>query len=232
MVIIKKHLAVFDIDGTLTQSVGVHQSAYLHALKLSGFTEIDTNWGNYPHHTDTAIFKQIFELQSGMPMSGEDVTKFEALLHEAICGEVAGQAINEVEGACAFLQSLLKHSEFHVVFATGSLKKPARFKLLQAGIPAAQELIVAANQFVSREEVVNEAIRTAQSFYNVPEFERVVSFGDGLWDWKTAQNLGLEFVGISNRQLLESGVETYFDNFTDARLFHLMGMGMRERDGA
>lgn len=224
MAAIKKSLAIFDIDGTLTHSAAIHQSAYIHALKQSGFSDFDTNWGNYPHHTDTAIFKHIFELQSGTDLTHQHVQDFEELLHQAICGAVVGNAIIEVAGATAFLQSLVAYSEYQIVFATGSLNRPARFKLLQAGIPAAQELIVAANQFLSREEVVNEAIRTAQYFYNMPRFERIVSFGDGLWDLKTAENLGLEFVGINNPVFREQGILHYFEDFREERLYSLMGL--------
>jgi phosphoglycolate phosphatase-like HAD superfamily hydrolase len=224
MGILKRRLAVFDIDGTLTQSASIHQSAYIRALALSGFTEIDTNWGNYPHHTDTAIFRQIFEMQSGASLTPTDVTRFEDLLHTEICSGGTNQQIIEIAGACAFLQSLVKHSEYHVVFATGSLHRPARYKLLQAGIPAAQELVIAANQFFSREDVVSEAIRSARSFYDVKEFEQVVSFGDGEWDWKTARNLGLDFIGIGNTKLQEMGVEHFFADFRDRQLYELMGI--------
>lgn len=60
--IIKNKLAIFDIDGTLTDSIDIHQAAFRGALELVGVTEYDGNWGNYKHHTDSYIFRAIYEL--------------------------------------------------------------------------------------------------------------------------------------------------------------------------
>lgn len=51
----KMNLIVFDIDDTLTKSECQHQLAYVNALKEIGITEINQNWKDYQHHTDSYI---------------------------------------------------------------------------------------------------------------------------------------------------------------------------------
>ena len=64
----KAKLAIFDIDGTLTDSVKILQSAFVKALNNFGLYDFDTNWSSYKHHTDSYIFKTIFEAQLKKPL--------------------------------------------------------------------------------------------------------------------------------------------------------------------
>lgn len=44
-------IAVFDIDGTLTDSVALHQVAFLEAVASFVFPHLDTDWGHLsPSH--------------------------------------------------------------------------------------------------------------------------------------------------------------------------------------
>jgi beta-phosphoglucomutase-like phosphatase (HAD superfamily) len=40
----KNRLAIFDIDGTLTNTVEIHQSAFVNALHKFGLFDFDTNY--------------------------------------------------------------------------------------------------------------------------------------------------------------------------------------------
>lgn len=65
-----------------------------------------------------------------------------------------------------------------------------------------------------REEIVQESIKKAESFYNT-KFNRILSIGDGLWDLQVAKNLGLEFIGIGDKHrkaLKEKGCKIHFNN--------------------
>jgi phosphoglycolate phosphatase-like HAD superfamily hydrolase len=55
----------------------------------------------------------------------------------------------------------------------------------------------------SREEIVNSAIEKAKKYYNVDEFQKIISVGDGIWDLKTARNLGIHFLGIRDKNLAD-----------------------------
>src|SRR4051812_2161994 len=54
-------LAVFDIDGTLTQSSEVDSHCFKKALNIEfGINELDRDWQDYAHATDSCIFEEIF----------------------------------------------------------------------------------------------------------------------------------------------------------------------------
>ena len=55
------NLIVFDIDDTLTRSEHQHQLAYVNAMYDIGITQINQNWGDYKHHTDSYILKENYE---------------------------------------------------------------------------------------------------------------------------------------------------------------------------
>ncbi len=215
---IKNKLAIFDIDGTLTDSVKIHQAAFEKALINFGLSDFDTNWSSYKHHTDSYIFKTIFETQLKKPLIHKDIEHFENLLYELISEAVILNPLNEIEGAKNFLSALTHNSDFDIVFATGSLFNPAKLKLEQVGISLPDTLIISANQIFSRDDLVLNAIETAKAFYNNNSYVQIISFGDGLWDYETSKNINIDFIGINNEKLLEYNVPSFYRNFTEIEL--------------
>ncbi len=115
------------------------------------------------------------------------------------------------------LKNLENIPDIAICFATGSLLKPAKYKLNSIGINYSTQQLVASNQIFEREQIVLKAIENAKKFYNVDNFRRIISVGDGLWDLKTAQNLGIEFIGIGNMHkevLFENGMQRHFEDLT------------------
>jgi beta-phosphoglucomutase-like phosphatase (HAD superfamily) len=53
----KKNLIVFDIDGTLTDSVKVHQKAFTEMLLEIGVRQVNAEYKSFKHHTDSYIAK-------------------------------------------------------------------------------------------------------------------------------------------------------------------------------
>ena len=214
----KNKLAIFDIDGTLTDSVKIHQSAFVKALNNFGLSDFDTNWSSYKHHTDSYIFKTIFEAQFKRPLIHKDIERFEKFLYELILEAVSQNPLKEIEGAKNFLSTLKDNSDFDIVFATGSLFKPAKLKLEQVEISLPDNLIISANQIFSRDDLVLKAIDAAKAFYSYDTYEQIISFGDGLWDYETAKNINIDFIGINNEKLQEYNVPSFYLNFTDNEL--------------
>lgn len=213
-------LAVFDIDGTLTDSVAIHQKAFVQALAAFGCSGFSTDWGSYKHHTDSYIFKTILEQQYGRDIAPEDMDQFGALLHQHIEQYTREQPVTEISGAAAFLEKLPGYG-YDIVFATGSLLAPARLKLLQAGISHPEALIITADRMYAREELVLAAIAAARQFYGVAQYETVISFGDGIWDYETARKVNIDFIGIGNPKLLASGITAFHTDFSDPAAFRL-----------
>ncbi len=213
----KKSLIVFDIDGTLTASIKVHQKAFIEMLLEIGIENLPSGFHEFKHHTDSYIVKEIYETLMKKPFSKELFIQFEKGLTEKINKEF----IAEIAGAKELIDSLEKTSEFAVCYATGSLRKAAEYKLKSIGINFKEEQLVASDEIYERERIVSKAIKNAEQFYKVKKFERIVSIGDGIWDLFTAKNLNLEFIGIGavNKELLkENGAKHLYENLIDFKL--------------
>lgn len=196
----RKNLIVFDIDDTLTHSAKIHQEAYLKAMIHFGFSQINTNWGDYKHHTDSYILKVNYEKNLERNFNESFIERFEFIMEEKFR---LLKPISEIEGAGRMLKLIEDSNDFEVCFATGSLLVPALLKLKQAKLPFHQELLSTANDAFKREDIVENAINKAKSFYGVNEFNEVISVGDGIWDLQTAKNLGLHFLGIGEKHQAE-----------------------------
>lgn len=208
----RKTLFVFDIDGTLTDTAGLHQQAFVTALRQMGVREINTDFHAYKHHTDTYIARTIYEQDRQSAFGEAELAMFGELL---LAGISAGP-VREIKGAVQMLEALDRESSAGICYATGSLYQPAVYKLQQTGIPFDPAQLAASNALEERESIVRSAIEKAKLYYAQPAFERIISVGDGLWDLQTARNLGLEFIGIGAKHpeaLIAGGAAAYREDW-------------------
>src|SRR5260370_27171052 len=71
------HLVMFDIDGTLTETMKVDEEYFVRLFKdVFGFADIDTDWSHYPRTTDSGIFHDVFTSRIGRPPTAQDVSRF------------------------------------------------------------------------------------------------------------------------------------------------------------
>lgn len=196
-------LFVFDIDGTLTDSIDLHVKCFLEAFSAVGVTDIDTDWGSYTHHTDSWIFAEVFRRNAGRDPNAAEKELFATHLSHQFDVCTTEKAFNEIQGARKFIERLQTMGNVAFAFATGSYRLPAIRKLKQIGIEVPPELLVTASEYETREEIVWQAVLAARSHYKVDDFSRVVSVGDGYWDLMTARNLKINFIGISSGQAAE-----------------------------
>lgn len=193
---IKNSLIVFDIDGTLTDSVQIHQTAFRNMLRQIGIKNLDADFGTFKHHTDSYILKKIYEHDGSSPISIEIMEAFETGLDSMI----RSQEIYEIPGAKKLVDHICKKTNYAVCFATGSLSRPAHYKLQSIGLQYSDDLLVASDTIYERENIVLTAIEQSMKYYQVDSFEHIISIGDGVWDFQTAQNLNLEFIGIGKTE--------------------------------
>lgn len=187
-------------------------------MRNSGIVEYDGNFSGYKHHTDSYIFKTIFESYLKCPCTDTDVLNFNHELYQEIEKELDGKSIGEIEGALKFVNHILFESDFALVYATGSLEKPALLKLEHSGFPLRESLLVSSDKLQTREEIVEASIIKAMGYFGNERFNKVIALGDGLWDLQTAKNANLGFIGIGakNKQILyDNGASVVFDNFID-----------------
>ncbi|MBB1651474.1 MULTISPECIES: HAD family hydrolase [Delftia] len=218
------HIYIFDIDGTLTDSVAAHQSCFSAAFRTIGMLEVDENWGGYRHHTDSGIFREAFARAHGRDATSGDEARFVGALMQE-WRRIPGQ-VQEIAGAADFMARLSEAGQIRFAFATGSYRHLARAKLAAAGIACSERLLVTASEFSTREEIVSAAIAAASDGCDAAQITSVVSFGDGLWDLRTATNLRLQFVGVAAgtkaEQLKSAGAETVVADFR--QLGHLLSV--------
>ena len=121
----KKNLIVFDIDGTLTDTVPSYTANFIHSIQQLGVTSFDDDFRNYKHHTDSYISKMIYEKATGQRFDESILQEFENLLYENILKE---DSISEIKGAKEWVDKIENETDFGVCYATGSLVKTAKYK--------------------------------------------------------------------------------------------------------
>ncbi|TGL58795.1 HAD family hydrolase [Leptospira sarikeiensis] len=185
-------LVVFDIDGTLTDTVSLHRKAFHEVLVSFGLPGLSPEVKEYKHHTDSNIFKEIYT-SFRADWTEEISKKFEKELALNIKDKFQN-GISEISGAKFFLERL-RSEGIPFAYATGSFYEPAFLKLKDCGLPLDVPLATASS-FYERESIVQSAIEESSKKYS-KQFSKTICFGDGIWDSKTAKNLGLEFIGIT-----------------------------------
>ncbi|SEK70849.1 Phosphoglycolate phosphatase, HAD superfamily [Aquimarina amphilecti] len=211
---LKDTLYIFDIDGTLTDSVPMYLISVTKAMMSLGIKDIDTDYNNYKHHTDSYALRYNYERNFKKDFSDNLLEDFE---NNLVTQMLEFDPVKEIKGAQSLIQ-LFRDNSIPFCFATGALPKPAMLKLEQCNIWYDKLLLATSMTHESREGFVMDALERAKAFYNKPEFTNIVSIGDGLWDLKTAQNLSLDFVGIGDKnkeKLIQSGATKCYSNIEE-----------------
>ncbi len=209
----KKNLIVFDIDDTLTKSENQHQQSYVDAMLHFGITEINQDWKTYKNMTDSYILKKNYEANFKKDFNMKSfIPEFENKMTELF---LALPKTKEIDGASKIVDFFMRETDYAICFATGSLLKPALIKLEQANINFVPNLVEASNNYYTREEIVTSAIKKAKTYFSVNRFENIISVGDGIWDLRTAKNLGIHFLGIRNKNLKDFQKENIKSHIVD-----------------
>ena len=86
-----RNLAIFDIDGTLTESVAVDEVCYIQAFRdVLGIGSINTNWLDYQYQTDSGVAVEICRNHLGRDPGGAEIRRLQARFAELLCAAVAG----------------------------------------------------------------------------------------------------------------------------------------------
>lgn len=195
------NLVVFDIDGTLTESVAVDDLCFVQAFQdVLGIGSINTDWLAYRYQTDSGLTLEICRKCLGRDPSGGDIRRLQARFVELLCAAVqrAESAIREVPGAAALLHSLGVHHRWRVAIATGGWAVSARFKLASAGLVVDGLPWANAKDGLDRVDILRTAIERAGQACGQDAFEKVVYVGDGVWDVRAAKALGIGFLGVGS----------------------------------
>ncbi len=222
----KMNLAIFDIDGTLTETNDVDTVCFVQAFAdTHAITGINTNWAEYSHTTDSGISFQLFKERFGRVPDEDELVKlknrFVNLLEEQSAKD--SSLFAEIVGASSILTRLSQESEWKVAIASGSWRECAALKLKVANIETSEFPAAFAEDGFSREEILQTAVSKAQQAYFQSSFDKIVSIGDGLWDVRAAFNLKFPFLGVGKgerkRILRQAGAMQIVGDFTDYSQF-------------
>ena len=216
-------LVMFDIDGTLTETVKVDEECFIRSfVEVFGFTDIDTDWSHYPHVTDSGIFNEIYASRIGRPPTALDVSRFRQHFIELLAAASAQTPFAPVTGVDRLLFRLASGGSHRVSLATGSWRDSARLKMAGAGMCFDDHPEASADDALERESIMELSRQRAREWYG-DSFAGTVYVGDGVWDARACRALGIPFIGIGSglraARLASEGAVRVFQDFSEAGLF-------------
>jgi phosphoglycolate phosphatase-like HAD superfamily hydrolase len=218
------NLILFDLDGTLLESVGFDAESYVAAVKTVLLIDnVDEDWDHYVFATDAGILEELYQkhFQQAIPKEVEQRVrdKFADIMLERFQKDHV--RLRPLPGAEQAVHLLLSGGQWEVGIATGSWRESAELKLMNAMLELDRVPIFSASDAVSRTAIMGLAVKTMQAKAGVKEFEKIVYLGDAPWDVRASRELGLAFVGVGARalELSRLGASHTIKDYTDQELF-------------
>lgn len=188
-------LYVFDIDGTLTDSIPTYLKVITEVMQEEGLKDIDTDYDNYLHHTDRYAIDYNWQRNFRETPSESVHQMFDKKLGDALLSE---PPVSEIPGAKDVLLELQKR-KIPFAFGTGAYPQATAVKMNACDLPFPEEVLATSYTSTSRVGFVQQAIKKASDFYKIASFDTVVAVGDGVWDLQAAKELGIDFIGIGHK---------------------------------
>lgn len=205
-------LALFDVDGTLTDTNTIDSECFVDALSAEfGIDSINEDWSAYTHTTDRGILTELLQRAWSREPDEESLAahrrRFVALLSDRM------PKARAIPGAVDFLERV-REDGWSVVLCTGAWGDSARLKLARAGFPH-DLLLASCDLATSREAILQAGIEMAAS-----PCDSIVVFGDAVWDIRAARNLQLPFIAVATDTkadtLRREGADVVIDDYSDA----------------
>jgi len=213
-------LAIFDIDGTLTQTNHVDTECFLVAMaRALDLPTGHVDWTDAPHVTDAGILEWLFDRHWNRAPTSDEVLAAKTELLSLLKRELAADPsrFDPVPGAREIF-GRLTGAGWTLAMATGCWGVSAQLKLTAAKIHHAGMPLICSDDAPMRTTLLSRAIDQAADRCAAP-FERIVSVGDALWDVAAAVGLGIPFVGIAvgeqAARLREAGATNVLPDLSD-----------------
>src|SRR6476646_1822510 len=190
------HLVMFDIDGTLTETMKVEEECFVLSFKdVFGFVDIDTDWSQYPRTTDSGIFHDVFTSRIGWSPTAQEVSRFRQHFVQLLAAASLQSPFAPVAGADSLVSRLAQGDSHRVSFATGGWRDSARLKMASAGMCFDDHPAASADDALDRESIMRLSRQRAAEQYG-ESFACTVYVGDEVWDARACRSVGIPFIGI------------------------------------
>jgi phosphoglycolate phosphatase-like HAD superfamily hydrolase len=208
-------LAIFDIDGTLTDTTAVDAECYDAAVRSVLGLGLPEDWEDLEDVTDPLILATA--CQRVGRVVPDDAAQEKIAAHVAAVLESAldrePERFRPIPGAPEIF-AVLADAGWRVAIATGAWRPSALVKLRAGGIPYEGVPLATATEQARRVDIVRGAAVLADA-----AGPPVVYFGDGVWDLRAARALDYGFVGVGRgaraARLVEAGAEIVVADFMD-----------------
>lgn len=211
-------LAVFDIDGTLTDTVGICDGGFASAVAdvagVPRFELVPELWGDA---TDSGLAVRHFRRAAGRQPTDLELQQIQARFTAHL--EAADVVARPVPGADEILARVAARANWSVAIATGNWLATARLKFSWAGMPVPALPMGTADDALRRADILRAVIDRARQDAGVDAFTRVVYLGDGAHDVAAARTVGIPFIGITATRdeavLRAAGARCFLRDFSD-----------------
>jgi len=193
---------LFDIDGTLIESMTVDTELYLASIgEVLGSVRFRGTLSDYEHVTDNGILAQVLD-DNGYPFDEQTAAAIKAIFVDKIERHIETEGpFSTIHGAIEFFERTRASDGRRVAIATGGWRESARLKLESAGFDIAGIPLVTSDEAWTRIEIMETALARLGG-----AFESVTYFGDAEWDRQACQSLGWNFVAVGPGL---GGIESY-----------------------
>lgn len=222
-----QNLIIFDIDGTLTQTVNVDSEIFARAfLKHLSDIPINPDWDDYRYSTDSELALEIFERHIGREPTNQEISTIKNTFHAALENlfHQNAKACLPMPGAQTIFSDIEKLGYWDIAIATGCWRDSALIKLNYGGIVHHDRPLANADDHLERTSIILTAVERAKAHYQRQAYQEVIYVGDRMWDHNATAALKIGFVGVghelADKQL--ANMIAHIDNYQDMQLTSLL----------
>ncbi len=187
---------IFDADGTLIGGEPTDWVSFEAAfLEVAGFALTGDFFDSIEEVTARALVHQaLADLDHTERQLKEQAVADGFLRRLQAAHQKDRECFPATHGAVALLHEL-KAAGLRIAIATGDWRESITFKLGAAGIPIDDIPIVTSSEHYARADIIRAAVSQAGG-----RLDEAVYVGDGLWDLRACERLGISFIGVGHRK--------------------------------
>lgn len=213
------HLVIFDIDGTLSDTVELDDSIIIDTFRtLFKLNIAKKDWEEskiITTGTDLGTFNYFYP-KIGIRVSYKSCLKmFKEKFIETLNSKIdlLKDKIVEIKGAKNFLKILNEQNNFDIALATGSFFESGILKLQAVGIDYSEFVYASSDNSPIRKDIIKFAIQQSNE-KSGKNYDKITYFGDGFWDYQASKYLNINFIKIGNNFNTDSDIIS-FSNYSD-----------------